>query len=431
MKPATPVTSAFMRRPRARDRAAGTAGRPGRAPRGRCGRWPASSVGRPDDLVGELHAHRRQQRAARPHLDLIVVARRLAVLAVRLDDRQREPVGFHLAIGPARVAEQVGAADLEPDEVVRVVDDAHLVGFGVAHAHPDGREMDGRSAQREGGDGGDAWQRGGLELARGALGIRRAEDRRAGDDDARAGRDDAADVLVIDAAVDLRRAPRFAGAVEQRAHLPDLRLAARNERLAAEAGVHRHDEHEVDVAGDLLERDDRRRRVEDDARLDAERLDGVHGAMQMRQHFDVDRDHRRAGLGEGVDVAIGIGDHQVDVERHRRDPLERPDDRRADRDVRHEVAVHDVDVNQVGAAALDGRDRVAEGREVGREDRRRDQHAHRLTSIEIGSPGADLESRPAGSGAGRRRRRRPDRGSSRRRRRGSRAPAGSRPRGRR
>ena len=54
----------------------------------------------------------------------------------------------------------------------------------------------------------------------------------------------------------------------------------------------------------------------------------------------------------------------------------------------HEVAVHHVDVNQVGAAALDGRDRVAERREIGGEDRRRDLHAHRLTSSEIGSPGA-------------------------------------------
>ena len=52
------------------------------------------------------------------------------------------------------------------------------------------------------------------------------------------------------------------------------------------------------------------------------------------------------------------------------------------------MAVHHVDVDEVGAAALDGRDRLAEGREVGREDRRRDLHAHRLTSIEIGSPGA-------------------------------------------
>ena len=63
------------------------------------------------------------------------------------------------------------------------------------------------------------------------------------------------------------------------------------------------------------------------------------------------------------------------------------DDRRADGDVGHEVAVHHVHVNQIGAAALDGGHGVAEVREVGRENRRREQDAHRLTSSEIGSPG--------------------------------------------
>ena len=52
------------------------------------------------------------------------------------------------------------------------------------------------------------------------------------------------------------------------------------------------------------------------------------------------------------------------------------------------MAVHDVDVNQVGPAALNGRDLRAEDREIGRQDRRRDPHGHRLTSSEIGSPGA-------------------------------------------
>src|SRR5262249_55704484 len=36
--------------------------------------------------------------------------------------------------GHALVAEQVGAAHLEPGEVVAVPDDTHLVGLGVAHA---------------------------------------------------------------------------------------------------------------------------------------------------------------------------------------------------------------------------------------------------------------------------------------------------------
>ena len=75
---------------------------------------------------------------------------------------------------------------------------------------------------------------------------------------------------------------------------------------------------------------------------------------------------------EVLDVAVGLLDHQVHVERPRRDALDRPHHRRADRDVGDEVAVHHVHVNQIGAAALGGRDVAPERREVGRQDRRRE-----------------------------------------------------------
>src|SRR5262249_13311339 len=65
-------------------------------------------------------------------------------------------------------------------------------------------------------------------------------------------------------------------------------------------------------------------------------------------------------------------DDQVDVERQLRRLADRGDDERADRDVRHEPAVHHVDVELVGAAGLDARDVGGERGEVGREDRRRD-----------------------------------------------------------
>ena len=61
----------------------------------------------------------------------------------------------------------------------------------------------------------------------------------------------------------------------------------------------------------------------------------------------------------------------------------------------HEVAVHDVDVDQIGAAALGQRDGVAQRGKIRRQQRRRDLDMpgwlHRLTSSEIGSPGAELE----------------------------------------
>ena len=154
-------------------------------------------------FVGELHAHRREQRPRRPHLEVVVVLRRFAIRAVRFDHRQREALDLHLAIAPARLAQQVGAADLEPHEVVRVVDDAHLVGFGVAHAHP-GLGL-GRSSRIHRGTatGGTAASAAALSSRTARSGSGRVEDRRPGDDHARAGGHHARDVVQIDAAVDL------------------------------------------------------------------------------------------------------------------------------------------------------------------------------------------------------------------------------------
>src|SRR3989304_1210151 len=66
-----------------------------------------------------------------------------------------------------------------------------------------------------------------------------------------------------------RGAPR--PVAEQRADLADLPVRARQERLAAEAGVDRHHEHEVEVVEHVLERVGGRRGVEGDARARAGR----------------------------------------------------------------------------------------------------------------------------------------------------------------
>ena len=87
-----------------------------------------------------------------------------------------------------------------------------------------------------------------------------------------------------------------AGCIEQLAYRPNLRLASRDESLAPEPGIDRHHQHVVDIGRHLLDRDHRRRRVEDDARLRAETLDQLQRAMQVRQHLHVDRDHRRPGI---------------------------------------------------------------------------------------------------------------------------------------
>src|SRR5262249_42895315 len=76
------------------------------------------------------------------HIELLVISRRVVILTEHLDDRQRYAGRLHLAVGPARGTQPIGSPDLEPHEIVGVVGHAHLVGIGVAHAHP--RRADGR-----------------------------------------------------------------------------------------------------------------------------------------------------------------------------------------------------------------------------------------------------------------------------------------------
>ena len=73
-----------------------------------------------------------------------------------------------------------------------------------------------------------------------------------------------------------------------------------------------------------------------------------------------------------LDEAIRLDDHQVQIERHLRRPAERLHDVRADGEVRDELTVHHVDVNQVGAGRLDRLHLLAQAREIGGQDRRRD-----------------------------------------------------------
>src|SRR5689334_8237861 len=66
--------------------------------------------------------------------DVVVVASGSDIAAVRLGDSDECLLfAFQLAIAEAAVAAIIGAADLHPHEIVRIVDHAHLIGFGVAN----------------------------------------------------------------------------------------------------------------------------------------------------------------------------------------------------------------------------------------------------------------------------------------------------------
>lgn len=54
---------------------------------------------------------------------------------MRVHHREKDAVfHLHIPVANARGAAEFGPSDLHPDEVIRIVDHAHLVGFGIPHA---------------------------------------------------------------------------------------------------------------------------------------------------------------------------------------------------------------------------------------------------------------------------------------------------------
>ena len=88
-----------------------------------------------------------------------------------------------------------------------------------------------------------------------------------------------------------------------------------------------------------------------------------------RADLDVHRAAVRTRQVERLEVASGLAHHQVAVEEPIAVVAQRRDDRRADREIRHEVPVHDVNVQPVGLG-VDLTNAGAEVAEVRREYRR-------------------------------------------------------------
>ena len=152
----------------------------------------------------------------------------------------------------------------------------------------------------------------------------------------------------------------------------DLGQLAGNELLPAEAGIHGHHQHEIELLEHIVERLGGRRGVEGDAGLLAQGLHPLDRAVEVRPGLGMDGDDVGAGFGEGVEERIDRRNHEVNVERLGGVRPKRLHHRRTDRQVGHEMAVHDVDVDPVGAGLIDRAHFLAEPGEVRGEDRGRD-----------------------------------------------------------
>ena len=92
----------------------------------------------------------------------------------------------------------------------------------------------------------------------------------------------------------------------------------------------------------------------------------------MRAGFDMHGDDVGAGLGERLEIGIARRDHQMDVERLFGVRAQRLHHVRPDGDVGHEMAVHHVDMDPVGAGGVDRAHFLAQLGEIGGQDRRGD-----------------------------------------------------------
>ena len=141
----------------------------------------------------------------------------------------------------------------------------------------------------------------------------------------------------------------------------------RDVALAAEAGVDRHDQHQVDEVEHVLDGRRRRGRVQRDPRGDAELAHRAEHAMQVHDGLGVDDEAPAAGLDVAGGQQVGCEHHQVRLEGQRRVVAGGGDDVRPEREVGDELAVHHVPLDAVAAGRLERGDLLAEARQVGRQ----------------------------------------------------------------
>ncbi len=85
------------------------------------------------ELVGDLDLEKGFFGDAGANGYGVVVLGGAFVLHADVEDGEHEAAGFDLLVGEAVFAEELGAADFQPRQVVGVIDDAHHVSFGVTY----------------------------------------------------------------------------------------------------------------------------------------------------------------------------------------------------------------------------------------------------------------------------------------------------------
>jgi len=127
-----------------------------------------------------------------------------------------------------------------------------------------------------------------------------------------------------------------------------------------------HDEHQIQQVQDVFEQEDRFGGVERHTCLSATGFDLLDDPVQVRAGLLMDGDHIRASLDERFDVLLRGGDHQMGLKRQAGTAPHGLDNHGSHGDVRHKMAIHDIDLDALRARGLDGSHLLAQAREVRR-----------------------------------------------------------------
>lgn len=115
----------------------------------------------------------------------------------------------------------------------------------------------------------------------------------------------------------------------------------------------------------MVQHIDGRGGVEGNARLLAASLDQLDGAVGMRPCFGMKGDDVGTRIGKSLHIGIDRRDHQVDIENFFGGFPQRGHDRRAESQVRNEMAVHHIQMDVIGPARVDRRDFSPQLGEIG------------------------------------------------------------------
>ena len=210
-------------------------------------------------------------------------------------------------------------------------------------------------------------------LDRGGRAVFRAEHRGAGDQPVGTLFDHERSGFAADAAVDLDMDPGI-DLVGHGAQFADLGHDFGHERLSAETRFDRHHEDEVDFVKQFFDRGRGRFGLDRNAHRGALFSDGGDDFQRIVVAFDMERDMVGSGIHERFDILERVGKHQMRVERQRGMFAQGGDQRGTDRQVRHKMSVHHIQMEEIGSGFFDALDLIGEEGEIGGQQGRRHQN---------------------------------------------------------